>query len=79
MIKQAASLQIQFIGAGVVCRRFDRWKLAEQFDLQRLNYGECNFILHVEDVFYLAIVSLRPEMINLCRVNKLGRDAYPIA
>ena len=38
-----------------------------------------NFVLHVEDIFHLAVVTLRPQMITIRGANQLHCDSQAIA
>ena len=54
------------------------FRIAKDFQLQRVNNRKSNLVLNVEDIFEDAIVSLRPQLVSANGINELGRDSESI-
>jgi hypothetical protein len=67
LVIEVAPLKIKLVclrvlGIPLQHRRFLR---AQQFNLQSSHNGQRDLILNIEDVFHLAVVPLRPELIAI--------------
>ena len=54
------------------------FRIAKEFQLQRVNNRKSNLVLNVEDIFEDAIVSLRPQLVSANGINELGCDSESI-
>ena len=81
LIPEKPSLQIKLVHLIVICVPLQHRRLLrpQQLYFQRRYNRQRDFILNVKDVFHLTVVAFRPQMITICDVDKLRRDAQPIA
>ena len=80
-MEELAAAQIVLIGLYIVGRRFldGAFFLLPEYDAQRSHDVLGDLILNGEDIFELAIITLRPEVVAVSHVDELRRDAKPVA
>ena len=75
-----AVLEIELISFRVVRVTLEQGGsfVAEQFHFENVYNCKSDFILHIENILHLAVVSLGPQVITIRGIDKLNRDSQAI-
>ncbi len=76
LVPAEAPAEVELVGCGVFRAALQRRRafVAEQLDLQRVDDGERDLVLDIEDVPHLTVVALGPEVETVSGVHQLHRD-----